>query len=90
MKKIFQLLLIVGIAAALALWWNPDLRQEAEIQLRRTGLYGKPAGLYKWRDEQGVWQFTQYPPTGGTPYEEYEPRTDINVLKQPNEPETDD
>jgi hypothetical protein len=90
MKSLLQLLLLLCILAALALWWSPDLRQEADIQARGSGLYSKPVSLYKWRDEQGVWQYTQYPPTGGVPYEEIRARTDINALTQANEPETDD
>ncbi len=90
MKKFFQLVLLLGVAAALVLWWRPDLRQQAADQLTRTGLYPKPTGLYKWRDEEGVWQFTQYPPSGGIPYEEYETRSVINVLRPENEAETDD
>jgi hypothetical protein len=90
MKRLIQLVILLGIAAALALWWSPELRREAEIQAGRAGLYSKSVTLYKWRDEQGVWQYTQYPPTGGVPYEAMEARTDINALRQSDEPETED
>ena len=90
MKKLFQLILLLCVAAALALWWKPELRQEAEFQFRRSGLQSDSVTLYKWRDEEGVWQYAQHPPTGGVPYEEIETRTDINVLRRSSEPDTED
>jgi hypothetical protein len=90
MNKLFQLVLLLCVAAALALWWRPDLLQQAEMQARRTGLLSNTVTLYRWRDEEGVWQYAQYPPTGGVPYEEIETRTDINVLRQSDKSETDE
>ncbi len=90
MNKLFQLVLLLGVAIALALWWKPELWQDAEILYRRSGLQSNSVTLYKWRDEEGVWQYAQYPPTGGVPYEEIETRTDINVLGQSGKPDTED
>ena len=38
---------------------------------------------YKWRDADGGWQITDTPPSGDTPYETIEVRSDTNVLPLP-------
>ena len=90
MKNLFQLILLLCVAAGLALWWKPVLWLEAELLFRRSGLQSTSITLYRWRDEEGVWQYAQHPPTGGVSYEEIETRTDINVLRQSGKPDTED
>jgi len=85
MKNVLLLLLMLGIVAALVLWWSPDLRKDANDLLRDTGLKSTSATLYKWQDNQGVWQYTQDLPPEGVPYEEVEARSDVNVLPLPEQ-----
>jgi len=89
MKNFLILLLMLCIVAALVLWWSPDLRKDANDLLRETGLKSTSATLYKWRDKQGIWQYTQEMPPDGIPYEEFEARSDVNVLPLPEQLKTD-
>lgn len=82
-KNILLILLVVCGVAALVLWLSPESRNEAKSLLRDTGLISSTAILYKWRNEQGVWQYTQTPPPEGIAYEKVEARSDINVLPLP-------
>jgi hypothetical protein len=45
--------------------------------------------MYKWQNNQGVWQYTQKPPPEGVPFEEIEARSDVNVLPLPEQLKTD-
>ena len=83
MKNMLALILMVGIVAALVLWWSPELRHQADTLLKDTGLKSSSVTLYKWQDRRGVWQYTQAPPPQGVPYEEVEARSDVNVLPLP-------
>jgi hypothetical protein len=89
MKTFLLFLLMFGIVAALVLWWSPELRKDVDNLLRDTGLKSTSVTLYKWRDKQGVWQYTQKPPPAGVPYEEVEARSDVNVLPLPEQLKTD-
>ncbi|UCE76765.1 MAG: DUF4124 domain-containing protein [Gammaproteobacteria bacterium] len=89
MKPFLLRLLMLGIVVALVLWWSPELRNDADKLLRDTGLRSTSVTLYKWRDKQGVWQYTQDPPPAGVPYEEVEARSDVNVLPLPEQLKTD-
>ena len=89
MKNVLLLLLMLGIVATLILWWSPDLRKDANDLLRDTGLKSSSATLYKWRDKQGGWQYTQELPPQGVPYEAVEVRSDVNVLPLPEQLKTD-
>ena len=89
MKDYLLFLLMFFIVAALVLWWSPELRKEANDLLRDTGLKSTSVTLYKWQDEQGVWQYTQDPPPDGVPYEKVEARSDVNVLPLPEQLKTD-
>ena len=80
---------MVGIVVALVLWWSPELRKGAHALLRDTGLGSIPATLYKWRDSQGGWQYTQDAPPAGVPYEKVAARSDLNVLPLPEQLKTD-
>lgn len=85
MKNFLKYVLMVGIVIALVLWWSPDLRRQAKSLLRDTGVSSKSTTLYKWRNAQGVWQYTQNPPAEGVAYEKVETRSDVNVLPLPDE-----
>lgn len=90
MKNFLLFLLMICIVATLVLWWSPELRNEANNLLRDTGLKSTSVTLYKWRDKQGTWQYTQDLPPAGVPYEEVEARSDVNVLPLPRQLKTDD
>jgi hypothetical protein len=89
MKTFVKFLLMFAIVAALVLWWSPDLRKDVNGLLRDTGLESSAVTLYKWQDQQGGWHYTQDPPPEGTPYEEVEARSDVNVLPLPEPLKTD-
>lgn len=89
MKPFLLRLLMLGIVVALVLWWSPELRNDADKLLRDAGLRSTSVTLYKWRDKQGVWQYTQDPPPSGVPHEEVEARSDVNVLPLPEQLKTD-
>lgn len=90
MKNFLLFLLVLSIVAALVLWWSPELRKETNDLLRDTGLKSTSVTLYKWQDRQGVWQYTQNPPPEGIPYQEFEARSDVNVLPLPEQLKTGD
>ncbi len=69
MKQFLLFLATLAVVAALVLWWSPELRQGTDELLRNTGLKSTSAIHYKWRDQQGVWQYTQEPPPEGVAYE---------------------
>jgi len=85
MKQFMLFLTMLAIVAALVLWWSPELRHQADQLLRDTGLKSTSAILYKWRNRQGVWQYTQDPPPEGVAYEKVEARSDVNVLPLPEQ-----
>jgi hypothetical protein len=89
MKPFLLCLLMLGIIVALVLWWSPELRKDADNLLREIGLRSSSVTLYKWRDKQGVWQYTQDAPPAGVPYEEVRSRSDVNVLPLPEPLKTD-
>jgi len=90
MKNFLKYVLMVGIVIALVLWWSPDLRREAKDLLRDTGVQSNSETLYKWRNAQGVWQYTQDPPADGVTYEKIETRSDVNVLPLPDQLKPED
>ena len=90
MKKLLTWLIMAGIVVALVLWWSPELRHQADQLLKGAGVKSTSATLYKWRNKQGVWQYTQEPPPEGTPYEKVEARSDVNVLPLPEQLKPDD
>jgi hypothetical protein len=90
MKNALLFVLMLCIVTALVLWWSPELRRQADGLLRDTGLKSTSATLYKWRDKQGGWHYTQDPPPEGTSYEKVEARSDVNVLPRLDQLKTDD
>ena len=85
MKNLLLTLLFLAGVAALVLWMSPELRRDATSLLKHAGLGSSSATLYKWRNGQGVWQYTQSPPPQGVPYQEVEVRSDTNVLPLPEQ-----
>lgn len=89
MQKLLLVLLAVVIAAGAFVYSDPQLRRDAGNILQRflgaTGIKMDSTTVYKWKDAKGVLQYTQKPPPEGTPYEEVEARTDVNVLPLPEE-----
>lgn len=84
MKNFFFILLLLGTVAAVFLYLNPELRHEAQALLQSSGLQPKaPSIVYKWRDRSGQWQYSQSPPPKGTPFEEVEARSDVNIMPLP-------
>ena len=80
---------MLGIVAALVLWWSPELRNDANDLLRDTGIKPTSVTVFKWQDKQGVWQYTQTLPPEGIAYEEVEARSDVNVMPLPEQLKTD-
>ena len=89
MKNILLFLLFVFGVAAIVLWLSPELRTEADRLLKDSGLKSSSTILYKWQNEQGVWQYTQSLPPEGVPYEKVEARSDVNVLPLPEQLKTE-
>jgi|GEM_PF-874339 len=83
MKILLYLLLLLVITAAAALYLSPALRHEAQDLLQSSGLQTDTTTVYKWRSTDGQWQYTQSPPPAGTPFEQVEVRSDVNILPLP-------
>ena len=82
MKNILMIFILICIVTV-AVWLIPDLRNQANRLLKETGLKWPSATMYKWRNQDGVMQYTQTLPPEGVPYEEVEARSDVNVLPLP-------
>ena len=86
MKKFILTLLLLAIAAAAFFYLNPELRREAQDLLQSSGLQQPPSTtVYKWRDADGLFHYTQDQPPEGTPFERVEARSDVNILPLPEE-----
>ena len=85
MKKLILILLLLTIAAAAFLYLNPELRQEVRGLVQSSGLTDASTTFYKWRDADGVLQYTQTPPPEGIAFEQVEARSDVNVMPLPDE-----
>ncbi len=77
------LLLILALAAALFLYFNPETGRQLREQLPQPDFIHKTDRLYKWRNEKGEWQITDTPPANGIKYEQLNYRDDVNVLPVP-------
>ena len=89
MKKFLLIVIALLIAAGVLIYSDPQLKQDSSNMLQRllgaAGVDTKSTSVYKWKDANGVLQYTQQPPPEGTAYEEVEARTDVNVLPLPDE-----
>ena len=81
--RLFWLLLIVVLAAAVYLYFNPEAGRQLRDQRPEPEFTHKTDRLYKWRDGKGEWQVTDTPPANGTEYEQLNYRDDVNVLPVP-------
>ncbi len=88
MKTLFWLLLACALVAGLYLYFNPHKTEElrslsTELAAPLSKSSPKSTQLYRWQNARGEWQFTDFPPPKGTPYEMREYRSDENVLPLP-------
>jgi len=84
MKSFMTLVFLIIIASVAAYFFNADVRKFVDNQLiYDAGLKSHVTYGYKWQDENGAWQLTQHPPSGGIPYEKVEVRDDWNVMDLP-------
>jgi hypothetical protein len=77
MKNIFWILLIIVIAAAIAAYMDPDIKN---LILESTGQMQTKSKVYKWKDSQGNWQISNTPPAKGMPYTEQEYLHNTNIV----------
>ncbi len=77
MKNIFWILLIIVIAAAIAAYMDPDIKN---LILESTGQTQTKSKVYKWKDSQGNWQISNTPPAKGIPYTEQEYLHNTNIV----------
>ena len=89
MNKLILILLSLAIAASAFLYLNPELRQEAKSLLQSSGLNKASTTVFKWRNTDGVLQYTQTPPPEGVAFEQVEARSDVNVMPLPEKLKTE-
>lgn len=84
MGKFFAILIAILIAAAAYIYLNPEV-QEKLPDIIRDKITTTPSNTtaYKWKNAEGVWQYTHEPPPEGTQYEKIEVTDDTNVLPLP-------
>lgn len=82
MKKFLIIVLWIFAVIAITLWLKPDLREQFIEFLDQAGVVEKKRifYVYKWRETNGAWQYTQTLPPEGIEYEVVEARTDVNIL----------
>ncbi len=80
MKKLIVLFLIVGVVGTVAYRLNPNFRGQTDALLMNLGLRASSKNVFKWKDENGVLQYTQEKPSEGVSYKEVEARSDVTVL----------
>ena len=81
--RLLWLLLIVVLAAALYLYFNPETGRSLRQQLPESSFTHKTDRLYKWRNQKGEWQITDTAPPDGVDYQRLDYRDDVNVLPVP-------
>jgi len=89
MKNLFLILLSLAIATTAFLYLNPELRHEVEGLLQSSGIKDASTTVYKWRNTDGVLQYTQTPPPEGVAFEQVEARSDVNVMPLPEKLKTE-
>lgn len=81
--RLLWLLLALLLAGGIYLYLNPDAWKQLRNLPVHTGIGKQTAQLYKWRNQAGEWQVTDYPPPQGIEFETLEYRSDVNVLPVP-------
>ena len=84
MGKFLAILIAIIIAIAAYVYLNPDVQEKLPESIKEK-ITGTPSSTtaYKWRNAEGVWQYTHEPPPEGTQYEKIEITNDTNVLPVP-------
>lgn len=72
--------LLVVAAAAAAVWFYAPEQLPAEWRRDNPRSRDYAPAVYRWRDDAGVTQLTDEPPTDGRPYEEIRVDPDTNVV----------
>ncbi len=81
--RLLWVLLAVALAAAAWLYFDPEAGRQFREELPRPEFTRNTDRLYKWRNEQGEWQYTDTPPDPPVAYETLDYRDDVNVLPVP-------
>ncbi len=84
LKNIFLILLIIAALVGITAYLDQDVKNWV---LKSIGQEQSTSKVYKWRDNNGVWQITSIPPSAGTPYTEQEYLHNTNIV--PALPETE-
>ena len=86
MKSFLLFLVFCLMVAGIYLYNEPDAWQRLRGTIDEPlGLKSKSVTMYKWKNNEGVVQYTQSPPPQGVPYEEVELRSDVNILPLPEQ-----
>ena len=81
MKKVLFILAAILAAAVWYIYHDPQLSREIKTEVNQLlPEQQKSTTVYKWRDKQGNWQITDYPPPTGIKYETLEYRNNTNVM----------
>ena len=83
MRLLLLILLVIAFVGGIYLYQNPDFRNRVEDLSSEAGLSKKTTTVYKWQNDEGVWQITDQAPPEGTDYEILTYREDVNVLPLP-------
>jgi hypothetical protein len=86
MKLFLYIIIFILIVAGIYLYTNPEAMQQLRQLGESAGLEKKQSVImYKWKNRDGVVQYTQTPPATGIPYEQVELRSDVNIMPVPKE-----
>jgi len=81
--RLFWLMVLLAVAAAVFLYFIPDHGRQLGERLHRPEFTHTTDHLYQWRNAQGEWQVTDTPPPAGIEYQQRDYRDDVNVLPVP-------
>lgn len=84
MKKLLLIVLAVLIGGAVYIYLNPELRHQTQQEIDKLTGQDQTRTLYRWRDADGQWQITDFPPREGIPYETLRYDTEANVIPSEN------
>ncbi|MEA2093986.1 MAG: hypothetical protein U9P11_05410 [Pseudomonadota bacterium] len=83
--RVVWLLLALLLVTGLALYQNPDYKEQLLNLSSQAGISKQTTRVYKWRNARGEWQLTGQPPAPDIEYEKLEYREDVNVLPLPHQ-----
>ncbi len=90
MKKVVVVIVVLVVIAGVYVYQTPALRSYFSDLPAAVGVPKKSTSVYKWKNPEGVWQYTQEPPPEGVEYEVIEVTHDTNVLPLPDQLKHDD